>query len=145
MLRITCAPIVLDRLVQAVRDRRYGAVVTFEGTVRVRSDDNRQVSELWYEAYEKLVLAQMEEIVAQTRDSFGDCAIAIVHRTGTIAPGETSVAIAVATPHRREAFLACEFAIDALKERAAIWKKEHFTDERGSVWRENRGAFEAGR
>ncbi|MDQ6931909.1 MAG: molybdenum cofactor biosynthesis protein MoaE, partial [Candidatus Eremiobacteraeota bacterium] len=92
MLRITCAPIVLDRLVQAVRDRRYGAVVTFEGTVRVRSDDNRQVSELWYEAYEKLVLAQMEEIVAQTRDSFGDCAIAIVHRTGTIAPGETSVA-----------------------------------------------------
>ncbi|MDQ6932896.1 MAG: molybdenum cofactor biosynthesis protein MoaE, partial [Candidatus Eremiobacteraeota bacterium] len=106
---------------------------------------NRQVSELWYEAYEKLVLAQMEEIVAQTRDSFGDCAIAIVHRMGTIAPGETSVAIAVATPHRREAFLACEFAIDALKERAAIWKKEHFTDERGSVWRENRGAFEAGR
>lgn len=145
MLGISSGPIVMERLVQAVRDNRYGAVVIFEGSVRARSDDNRQVSELSYEAYEKLVVGQMEEIVAQARANFGDCAIAMLHRTGTLVAGETSVAVAVGAPHRKEAFLACEFAIDALKERAAIWKKEHFSDETDAVWRENPGASEIGR
>lgn len=145
MLGIVRGPIVLERLIEAVRDNRYGAIVTFSGVVRARSDDNRQISGLSYEAYEKMVLLQMEEIIAQACANFGDCAIAMVHRTGELLPGESSVAVAVAAPHRKAAFMACEFAIDALKERAAVWKKEHFGDATRSIWRENPGALESGR
>lgn len=145
MLGIVRGPIVLERLIEAVRDEEYGAIVTFAGVVRSRSDDNLQVTGLSYEAYEKMVLLQMEEIVAQARVTFGECAIAMVHRTGELLAGESSVAVAVATPHRKEAFMACQFAIDALKERASIWKKEHFGNEGRSIWRQNAVASEGDR
>jgi len=145
VLEILSSPIVLQQLIDTVAHNRYGAIITFEGRVRERSEDNRQVCGLSYEAYEAMAVSQMKEIVVQARASFGDCAIAMVHRVGELAAGEVSVAVAVAAPHRREAFLACEFAIDALKERAAIWKKEHFRDQSGSVWRANLSASEVRR
>ncbi|MDQ6827222.1 MAG: molybdenum cofactor biosynthesis protein MoaE [Candidatus Eremiobacteraeota bacterium] len=141
MLELTKEPIALEPLIIAVRNTRYGAVVAFVGTVRDRSDDERPVSGLSYEAYEAMVTPQLRAIAADARERFGDCAVAILHRIGEVCAGDPSVAVAVAAPHRREAFGACEFAINELKARASIWKKEHYVDA-PSVWRENPHAGE---
>jgi molybdopterin synthase catalytic subunit len=76
----------------------------------------------------------MEEIAAETRRRFAVTEVRIVHRLGPLAIGEASVAVAVASPHRAEAFAACRHAIDTVKARAPIWKKEFYAD--GSAWLE---------
>jgi molybdopterin synthase catalytic subunit len=78
-----------------------------------------------------------EEIAAEARKTFGVTQVLIVHRLGRMEIGDTSVAVAVSSPHRREAFEACRFAIDTLKKRAPIWKKEFYDD--GSSWLEEPG------
>ena len=135
-LRITAEPIDVGALAQAIRDERCGAVVTFEGVVRSRSDDGRAVDGLSYEAHEPMALEIFDAIAAEARERFGPCEFAIVHRTGSLRIGEVAVAVVAASPHRAVAFDACRYAIDELKARAPIWKKEHYTD--GSAqWREN--------
>lgn len=137
MLDITAEPIELDALVRAVRTDACGAVVAFAGVVRETSpEDPRPVRRIRYEAYPALALPQMREIAAATRAAFGPLEIAIVHRTGELGLGETSIAIAVAAPHRGRAFDGCEFAIDEIKARLAVWKQEVFADGE-TAWRAN--------
>lgn len=136
MFQIVAAPIDLQSVYERVRDDAFGAIVTFAGVVRRRSDDDRDVSGLSYEAYDAAALAEMEKIAAEVRERWSPCEIAITHRTGELAIGEPSVAVAVGAPHRAEAFAACEYAMNELKARVPVWKKEHYLD--GSAqWREN--------
>lgn len=131
MVELTTEKIDLESLLAAVEDVSTGAAVVFLGRVR-NNLNGREVLQMDYEAYPQMALKKMHEIVKKTRDQWPDCKIAMVHRTGNLKLGEVSVAIAVATPHRQEAFAACRFAIDTLKETVPIWKKEYFSD--GESW-----------
>ena len=129
MIALSAVPLDPDALVRAVRSDVHGAVVTFLGTTRETSPgDPRPVVALEYEAYDSMAIAVMEEIAAETRERFGPLGIAMVHRTGRVNLGEPSVAVVVAAPHRGRAFEACRYAIDALKSRVAVWKREIYRD-----------------
>ena len=132
MYRITTEPIDIEALYQAVLRDRDGAVVTFHGVVREYSDSGRVVRYLEYEAYPEMAEAQMRAIGAEIKRRWNIDDVAMVHRIGRLEIGEASVVIAVAAPHRGEAFDACEYAIDTLKATVPIWKKEVFAD--GEVW-----------
>jgi len=108
-----------------------GAVCFFVGVVR-NENRGRAVLRLEYEAYEEMALPLMEEIAAETGRRFPVTDVRLVHRLGALEIGEASVAVAVASPHRAEAFGACRFAIDTLKAQVPIWKKELYAD--GSEW-----------
>jgi molybdopterin synthase catalytic subunit/molybdopterin converting factor small subunit len=124
-------PLSLDRVVDEVRDERAGAIATFTGTTRLTSR-GRNVLHLDYEAYEGMAESVMAEIGEEVRGRYDLCAVAIHHRTGHVGIGETSVVIAVSAPHRADALAACRDAIDALKERVPLWKKESY--EGGEEW-----------
>jgi molybdopterin synthase catalytic subunit len=94
----------------------------------------RRVLRLEYEAYEDMALGLMQDIAAQVRERWRVTDVRIVHRLGRLEVGEASVAVAVASPHRREAFEGCRHAIDTLKATVPIWKKEFYAD--GEVWLE---------
>ncbi|MBF6569837.1 MAG: molybdenum cofactor biosynthesis protein MoaE [Candidatus Binataceae bacterium] len=121
----------LDELQSAVADPRAGAAVTFAGTTRIENA-GRRVLRLEYEAYAPMALSEMHKIADEANDRFSIVKIAITHRIGRVDIGETSVAIAVSAAHRGEAFEACRFAIDRIKEIVPIWKKEYF--EGGELW-----------
>ena len=108
-----------------------GALCLFVGVVRAETE-GRRVLYLEYEAYEEMALAQMAEIAAEARRRFPVTEVRLVHRLGRLEIGEASVVVAVASPHRDEAFRACRFAIDTLKVLVPIWKKEYYAD--GSAW-----------
>jgi molybdopterin synthase catalytic subunit len=127
VFRIAGDPIDPKKLEALVR-RGDGGVVTFLGVVREDADDGRSVSGLWYEAHEAMALQEFERIAEEARDRFGDVRLAIVHRIGELRVGEISVAVLAAAPHRAAAFDACRYAIDELKRRAPIWKKERYAD-----------------
>ena len=124
-------PLSLDRAVDEVRDERAGAIATFTGTTRTDSR-GRSVVHLDYEAYEGMAEGVMEAIAGELLERYDLCAIAIHHRTGRVGIGETSVVIAVSAPHRGDALAACKDAIDTLKERVPLWKKEVY--EGGEEW-----------
>jgi molybdopterin synthase catalytic subunit/molybdopterin converting factor small subunit len=124
-------PLDPDTVVAEVGDERAGAISTFLGTVRIESR-GRRVLHLEYEAYEGMAEQVMEEIAAELRRRYDLCEIAIHHRTGRVAIGETSVVIAVSAPHRADAIDACRDAIDTLKDRVPLWKKEVY--EGGEEW-----------
>lgn len=113
-----------------------GALCVFTGVVR-NHNDGKSVLYLEYEGYEEMVEAIFAEIAAEARTRFGVSRVRIVHRLGRMEIGEASVAVAVSSPHRGEAFEACRFAIDTLKHKAPIWKKEFYED--GSSWLEGPG------
>jgi molybdopterin synthase catalytic subunit len=116
-----------------------GALALFVGVVR-NEHAGRSVLHLEYEAYESMALSEMQAIEREARRSWPITEIRIVHRLGRMEIGEASVAVAVASPHRREAFEACRFAIDTLKKTVPIWKKEFYAD--GAVWLDGPGAFD---
>ncbi len=118
-------------LERAVANPAAGAIVTFVGTTR-ESNVGRRVIRLEYEAYEPMALSEMRKLAREAGERWPIVRIAIQHRVGLVAIGETSVAIAVAAAHRAEAFEASRFAIDRLKEIVPIWKKEYF--EGGEIW-----------
>ncbi|SET54492.1 molybdenum cofactor biosynthesis protein [Stigmatella erecta] len=124
-------PLRLEEVVAAVSGEAYGGLVTFSGSVRNQTR-GRRVLRLEYEAYPPMAEKQLAVIGAEAAERFGGTRLAIVHRVGTLAPGELAVVIAAAAPHRKEAFLACEHAIERLKQDVPIWKKEFFED--GEVW-----------
>jgi molybdopterin synthase catalytic subunit/molybdopterin converting factor small subunit len=124
-------PLSLDRVVGEVRSDEAGAIATFSGTTRVHSR-GRTVTHLDYEAYEGMAERVMEEIAIALRARYELTAIAIHHRIGRVSIGETSVLIAVSAPHRQDALAACKDAIDELKERVPLWKKEVY--EGGEEW-----------
>lgn len=115
----------------SVRQPGSGGIVTFIGTVRDLSE-GKQVSFLEYEAYEPMALEKLHQIVREASERWPVNAMAIQHRVGRLDIGVDAVVIAVSCPHRAEAFAACEFAIDRLKEIVPIWKKEY--GEGGEVW-----------
>lgn len=133
---ITRDPLNLETLIEAVRDDSCGAVVAFLGVVRELGDDEREVDGLSYEAYPEMALGEMRAIAAEASARFGEVRVAIAHRIGDLRLGEASVAVAAASKHRAGAFDACEYAIDELKARVPIWKKEHFRSGE-SQWRPN--------
>ena len=118
-------------LERAVASPAAGAIVTFGGTTR-DSNVGRRVIRLEYEAYEPMALSEMRKLAQAAGERWKIVRIAIQHRVGIVEIGQTSVAIAVAAAHRAEAFEACRFAIDRLKEIVPIWKKEYF--EGGEIW-----------
>jgi molybdopterin synthase catalytic subunit/molybdopterin converting factor small subunit len=124
-------PLALDRVIDEVRDDEAGAIATFTGTTRI-SSRGRTVLYLDYEAYEGMAETVMAEIAAELRGRYGLCEVAIHHRVGRVAIGGESVMIAVSAPHRADALAACQDAIDALKERVPLWKKEVY--EGGEEW-----------
>jgi len=119
-------------LIDAVRRPDAGAIVLFLGTVRGHSDGRDGVTHLEYEAYAEVVEAKILEIVAEVRSRWVLGSVAAVHRVGSLAVGEDSVGVAVSAGHRPEAFEAARHLIGELKERAPIWKKEHWAD--GAEW-----------
>jgi molybdopterin synthase catalytic subunit len=122
-------------LERSVRSEKNGGIVTFLGNVRNVANDGRAVSGLEYEAHREMALAECELIAREACERTG-ATLAIVHRVGSLAVGDTAVAICAAAPHRAEAFEACRYAIDEVKHRAQIWKKEFYLD--GSAdWVEN--------
>lgn len=126
------APIDPGWLIDAVRRGDSGATVVFLGTVRDHSPGKSGVTHLDYEVYAELVEAKIGEIVAEAARKWPILSAAVEHRSGRVLLGEVSVAVAVATAHRGDAFPAAQFLIDELKARAPIWKKEFW--EGGSAW-----------
>lgn len=119
----------------AVRRSEAGALVVFEGVTRNHHED-REVIRLEYEAYASMAESQMAEIGRQVQLRWPDVRIAMQHRLGVVAVGEASVVIAVSAPHRGPAYEASQFAIEELKRRVPIWKREVYAD--GSIWKANR-------
>jgi molybdopterin synthase catalytic subunit len=118
-------------LLAAAKQGEDGAVVVFDGIVRNNSR-GRQTLYLDYEGYEPMAARQMNELAHQAITRFGVRHVALVHRLGRLQIGETSVLIAVASPHRAQAFEACRWLIDILKQTVPLWKQETFVD--GVVW-----------
>ncbi|MBV8355416.1 MAG: molybdenum cofactor biosynthesis protein MoaE [Candidatus Eremiobacteraeota bacterium] len=135
LLDIVEEPIDLALLEAAIRPGD-GGIVTFFGRVRGSAEDARTVTGLCYEAYEPMARAEFASIAREARERFGDVGIAIVHRIGALSPGDISVGILAAAAHRAAAFDACRFAIEAVKRRAPIWKKERYADGTAE-WKEN--------
>ncbi len=125
------APIPIQELLDRVRHPHAGAVVLFLGTVR-ENTGTQYVLYLDYEAYPELARKEMDRIAREVTERWPVLGVAIVHRTGRLEVGEVSVAVAVSAPHRREAFEAGQYAIDTLKVRVPIWKKEVW--ETGARW-----------
>jgi molybdopterin synthase catalytic subunit/molybdopterin converting factor small subunit len=124
-------PLSLDRVVDEVRNDEAGAIATFTGTTRVHSR-GRTVTHLDYEAYEGMAEGVMAEIAGALAERYELTGVAIHHRVGRVGIGETSVVIAVSARHRHHALAACRDAIDELKERVPLWKKEVY--EGGEEW-----------
>lgn len=116
-VRITSEPLLLDSLLERVRDPRAGALVVFEGVTR-------EVAQLDYEAYAEMAGERISAIAAETLDRHELCAVAVEHRLGTVPLSEPSVVVAVSAPHRAAAFTAAREIIDRLKVEAPIWKRE---------------------
>ena len=124
-------PLSLERVVGEVRSDDAGAIATFTGTTRIQSR-GRTVTHLDYEAYEGMAEKVMGEIADALGARYELTGVAIHHRIGRVGIGETSVVIAVSAPHRQDALAACKDAIDELKERVPLWKKEVY--EGGEEW-----------
>lgn len=132
MIQLTESLIDYRQLTESVRSTRAGAVVLFLGTVRELTGDVR-TSSLFYEAFTEMAIASLQDLEAEARSRYSLTDVAISHRTGRLLPGEVSVAIAVSSPHRNEAFEAGRWLIDTLKARVPVWKQEQFSDGR-SEW-----------
>jgi molybdopterin synthase catalytic subunit len=125
-------PLSPDALAAAVDDPGAGGIVIFAGVVR-NETGGRPVKFLEYEAHAPMAATKMREIGRTVRARWpGIKRVAMQHRIGRLEIGEASVLIAVSAAHRREAFEACQYAIDTLKQTVPVWKKEHFED--GEVW-----------
>ena len=127
MIELTRDTIDYTALTESVRSDQAGAVVLFLGTVREMTA-GRQTAALDYDAYPEMALAKLAELETEARDRWPIIEVAMTHRIGHLELGEVSVAVAVSTPHRPDAFEAARHLIDRLKEIVPIWKKENFTD-----------------
>jgi molybdopterin converting factor subunit 1 len=121
--RVTRQPIEIGKLLEAVRDDEAGAVVIFLGRVRANSD-GRRVREIVYECYDEMAEERLREVEEEAKRAWPISSMAVVHRVGRLKVGEISVAVAVASAHRQEAFEACRQAMERIKREVPIWKKE---------------------
>jgi molybdopterin synthase catalytic subunit len=127
MIKIIDGPIDHAALTASVRSNLAGAVCTFLGTVREMTGERRTAA-LDYEAYPDMAVKKMTELEAEARRRWPILELAMVHRVGHLELGEVSVVVAVGCPHREQAFEACRWLIDTLKEVVPIWKKETWAD-----------------
>ena len=126
-MEISSSPIDTAALRASLADPAAGGYCAFEGWVR-NENEGHTVERLEYEAYEPLAIVEGDKVLAEARERFGILGAHCVHRTGMLELGECAVWIGVASKHRDEAFRACRFIIDEIKQRLPIWKKEHYTD-----------------
>ncbi|MFL5318676.1 MAG: molybdopterin converting factor subunit 1 [Myxococcaceae bacterium] len=129
--QIVDRPVRVEEAIALVEGEAFGGLVSFQGNVR-NETRGRAVVRLEYEAYAPMAEAKLQEIAEEAKARWPLVRIAVLHRVGVLSPGETAVVIAVAAPHRKEAFRACEHVIDRLKQDVPIWKKEVYAD--GDVW-----------
>ena len=127
MIRMTANPIDPDVLRRELFDPAAGAYCAFEGWVR-NENDGQTVLRLEYEGYEPVAVTEGEKILAEASKKFPHLQAHCVHRTGMLEIGDCAVWVGVASPYRDEAFHACRYIIDELKQRLPIWKKEHYAD-----------------
>jgi molybdopterin synthase catalytic subunit len=135
LLSITADPLDVQAVVRRAEDEagagRHGAVAVFIGNVR-GENAGRRVEELQYEAYEPLALKALVLIADEAREAWPGVAVAVRHRVGRLGVGDTSIVIAAASPHRADAFRACRYVIERVKQIAPIWKRERFDG--GEEW-----------
>ena len=125
-------PIDTDSLVAEVSRDAAGATVLFLGTVRDHSEGKTGVTHLDYEVFAEMVEPKITEVVEAASNKWPVLAVAVEHRSGIVSLGEASVAVAVSSAHRSDAFEAARYVIDELKRTAPIWKKEHWPG--GAEW-----------
>src|SRR5258707_13711119 len=125
MIQLTNDSIDYAALTESVRYRAAGAVVLFLGTVREMTE-GRQTLALDYEAFPQMAEAKLEELLVEARKKWPIVRAGITHRLGRLELGAVSVAVAVSTPHRQQAFEAGQYLIDRLKQIVPIWKKENW-------------------
>jgi molybdopterin synthase catalytic subunit len=130
---VTSTPLDTEALVTLVDEEGDGAVVTFAGLVR-NHNQGRRVQFLEYEAYEPLAVRALQRIVDEARDSWPGARVAVHHRLGRLEIGEASIVIVAASTHRADAFAACRYTIERVKQIVPIWKREYFDG--GDVWLE---------
>jgi len=128
---LTTDPIDITTVARRVVPPECGATVTLDGYVR-QFTKGRETLYLEYEAYERMALKEMQKLIEAAKAEYEIANVGIVHRTGKLEIGETSVVISVAAPHRKAAFNACEWLIKELKRTVPIWKKEVYAD--GEEW-----------
>lgn len=127
MFRLQLEPLPGAGALLPAADHACGGVVVFEGRVRDH-DAGRAVVALEYEAYEELARREGERILAEARTRFAPVRVAAAHRYGRLEPGEAAVVVVAASPHRGEAFAACRWVIDRIKDSLPLWKREHYAD-----------------
>jgi molybdopterin converting factor subunit 1 len=137
LFEVTTDPLDARRIEAAVAHRGAGGICTFTGVVR-DSSRGRSVTHLEYEAYAEMATGEMRKIAAEIAERWPEARVAMAHRTGRLEVGEASVVVSASCPHRAQAFEACRWGIDRLKESVPIWKKEHATD--GTYWVEGEEA-----
>jgi molybdopterin converting factor subunit 1 len=128
--RVTSEPLDANELLAAVRQDESGAVVLFHGMARNNSDGRRVIA-LEYDAYPSLAEKKLREVADDVRGRWPITGIGVLHRTGRLEIGETSLLVAVSSPHRQEAFDACHYAVDQIKQTVPVWKKEIWEDGSG--------------
>ena len=131
MILLTNKNIDVKQVIQSVESPKAGAIDVFIGTVRNQTN-NKEVIRLEFEAYENMAIKELEKISERAYQKWPILKLAITHAIGTLEIGQIPVVIAVSTPHRKDAFEACQFIIDELKKSVPIWKKEIFED--GNIW-----------
>lgn len=131
MIEITYNKLIPNIVTESTMKDTNGAVVTFLGTTR-DTFEGKDVVHLEYEAYESMAIKKLNEISSEAKQKYNINDVSISHRIGTVGVGEISLIVAVASPHRSEAFHACNELVDRLKEVVPIWKKEIYSD--GSRW-----------
>jgi molybdopterin synthase catalytic subunit len=130
-IKISDSPLDIPECIKWATSPQCGGIDIFIGTVR-NTTDKKIVTQLQYEAYEKMALSEMKKIAEQALQTWPVHKVLIHHRKGVLQIGEIAVVIAVSAPHREATFDACRYAIDTLKKTVPIWKKEIFED--GEVW-----------
>ena len=135
MTHLTRAPLDAAALLATVMGPERGGTAVFLGTVR---EDKGQVTGIEYSAYDTMADAELDRILAEAAARWPDARVAVRHRLGFIPTGEASIAIAAAAPHRAAAFEACRYAIEEVKRRLPIWKRELYRDGT-AVWVDPQG------
>ena len=131
MINITSDPLDPDSITEVVRKNSNGAIITFLGTTR-DSTDGKRVNYLEYEAYQPMAQDMIRQIFDEVKERWEIEDLAMSHRLGKVDIGEISMVVAIASPHRKQAFEAGQYSIDRIKEIVPIWKKEFFDD--GEEW-----------
>ncbi len=134
LVRIQEEPIDFQQLINSMRNVEAGAIVTFLGTVR-NTSGSIPVTGLYYESYAEMAEKSIKGIMDEAISMFSVIDVSVIHRIGHLGLMEDSVAVCVSAPHRKDAFHACEFVIDRIKETAPIWKKDLGVDGK-EIWRD---------